>query len=213
VGGGGKKGASGSVDVDVDSDSDSSTVLDIVGLDDVNITSATSSTNRLEVPDQIRTRMEMAITEPLDTRFSLSVPDTIRTERRSEMVIEPIRTDTRLAVDVEPVVLDLCLTVGIKDPPRFCVSRPYDRRVQVNVLGREILGLHWSGDRKLVVDDVRSRPHVAGRTEQRQDGDHGHGSDDHSGRGKRERSGDRREELGDPGRLSREGRRGVRVIL
>ncbi len=58
--GGGKKGggSSGSVDVDVDSDSASSTVLDIVGLDDIQVTTnaTSSSTNRLELPDPIDAR-------------------------------------------------------------------------------------------------------------------------------------------------------------
>ena len=131
--GGGKKGggSSGSVDVDVDSDSASSTVLDIVGLDDIQVTTnaTSSSTNRLELPD------------PIDTRMTISVPDTIRTDQsqRSELAItEPIVTQmsTDLDVDVKPLVIDLCLTLGIKDPPRFRVSRPYDKHIGMSLFGQ-----------------------------------------------------------------------------
>jgi hypothetical protein len=160
-GGGGKKGGGGgSVDVDVDSDSASSTVLDIVGLDDIQVTTnaTSSSTNRLELPD------------PIDTRMTISVPDTIRTDQkqRSELAItEPIVThmSTDLDVDMKPVVVDLCLTLGIKDPPRFRVSRPYDKHVGMSLFGREIVGFDWCGTSDFIVDDVRPGGFTAGVTD------------------------------------------------
>lgn len=178
--GGGKKGASsGSVDVDVDSDSVSSTVLDIVGLDDIDVTttSNSSSTNRLELPD------------PIDTRMTISVPDTIRTDQnqRSELAItEPIvtqmSTDLDLDVDVKPVVMDLCLTLGIKDPPRFRVSRPYDKHLGMSLFGREVIGFDWCGTSDFIVDDVRAGGFTAGVTDgtvHRPRRGPGHRGDDH----------------------------------
>lgn len=176
--GGGKKGGGGggSVDVDIDADSDSSTVLDIVGLDDINISAdvkadtTTSNTQRLELPD------------PIDTRLTLSVPDTIRTdqEQRNEFAItEPIVTEmsTDLDVDIKPVVVDLCLTLGVKDPPRFCLSRPYDRRFGLSLFGREVVGLEWCGSSQFIVDDVRPGGFLAGLADRpvagRRDGKHG----------------------------------------
>jgi hypothetical protein len=167
--GGGKKGGGGSgeIDVDVDSDSTSNTVLDIVGLDDIQITTSTTSNST--------NRTELALTEPIDTRLTLSVPDTIRTDQRqrNELAItEPIITQmsTDLDVDVKPVVVDLCLTLGIKDPPRFCVSRPNHRYLGLTVFGREVFDLRWGGTSNFVIDDVRHNAFVAGVS----DREHGH---------------------------------------
>jgi hypothetical protein len=160
--GGGKKGGGGggSIEVDVDSDSDSSMVLDIVGLDDVQVTTTSTSTNtnRLELPD------------PIDTRITLNVPDTIRTDQnqRNELAItEPIVTQMSadLDVDVKPIVLDLCLTVGIKELPRFCISRPYDKHVGLTLFGREVIGFNWCGTSDFIIDDVRPRAFVSGATD------------------------------------------------
>ena len=171
-GGGGKKGGGGSgdIDVDVDSDSTSNTVLDIVGLDDIQITTSTTSNST--------NRTELALTEPIDTRLTLSVPETIRTDQhqRNELAItEPIITQmsTDLDVDVKPVVVDLCLTLGIKDPPRFCVSRPNHRYLGLTLFGREVFDLRWGGTSNFVVDDVRHNTFVAGVS----DGQHGHHHD------------------------------------
>ncbi len=73
--------------------------------------------------------------------MTISVPDTIRTDQsqRSELAItEPIVTQmsTDLDVDVKPLVIDLCLTLGIKDPPRFRVSRPYDKHIGMSLFGQ-----------------------------------------------------------------------------
>ena len=180
--GGGKKGGGGggSVDVDVDSDSVATTVLDIVGLDDVNVeldldaSSQTSSTNRLELPD------------PIDTRLTVSVPDTIKTDQaqRSELAVtEPIvtqmTTDLDLDVDVKPMVMDLCLTVGIKDLPRFKVSRPYDKHIGLSVFGREVFGIDWCGSQDFIVDDVRRHPMLAGGTDMHQHTTHDSHHDGH----------------------------------
>ena len=206
--GGGKKGggSSGSVDVDVDSDSVTSTVLDIVGLDDIEVTtnSTSSSTNRLELPD------------PIDTRMTISVPDTIRTDQkqRSELAItEPIvtqmSTELDLEVDVKPVVVDLCLTLGIKDPPRFRVSRPYDRHIGMTLFGREVIGFDWCGTSDFIVDDVRSGGFTAGVT----DGPmHGRRRDQHHGDHEHH---DRRDHHGDDGHDRRvwDERPGVRFVI
>lgn len=188
--GGGKKGGGGggSVDVDVDSDSASSMVLDIVGLDDIDIDTTTNSTsvstNRLEVPDPIQTRMEMALTEPIDTRLTVSVPDTIRTDQqqRNEVAItEPVVAEVSADVDLDlkPVVVDLCLTLGVKDPPRFCLSRPYDRHFGFRLFGQEVIGVDWCGQTQFIVDDIRRNAHIAGVTETPAASGHGHQHDKH----------------------------------
>lgn len=199
-GGGGKKGGGGGgdIDVDVDSDSNSTTVLDIVGLDDVNINSTTSSTNtnRLEVPEPIRSRMEMALTEPIDTRLTLSVPDTVRTDQRqrNELAItEPIITQmsTDVDVDVKPVVVDLCLTLGVKDPPRFCLTRPEHRHFNLSLFGREVVGLRWGGTSRFIVDDVRPNAFVAGVTDAPQHDGSGTNSEYDGSQGHRHHGGHR----------------------
>jgi hypothetical protein len=127
---------------------------------------------------------------------------------------------TDLDVDVKPVVVDLCLTLGIKDPPRFCVSRPNHRYLGLTLFGREVFDMRWGGTSNFVVDDVRHNTFVAGVS----DGQHGHhhdrghhdhhehGHHHHDHRDHDQHDGHHDDEHGDYSHLERS-ERGVRFVI
>lgn len=151
-GGKGKGGSEVSVDadVDLDADTDSTMTLDILGLDDIRM----STTSDIDLSSESTSRNEVAVTQPIETRL----------DSRSELAItEPVVTQMSadLAVDVKPVVLDVCLMLGIKDLPRLRISRPYDKHLGVTVFGVEVFGLNRSGNAQFVIDDLPKKPFVA----------------------------------------------------
>lgn len=136
----------------------------------------------LDVIDSIDTNTNAAVAmsipeiDTIDTNVSMSIPeiDTINANL-GLAITEPINANLTthvsadMAVDVKPVVLDLCLTLGVKELPRVCISRPYDRSFNVTILGVEVFGFRRRGERKIVIDDLPKQPFVAvGGEEHRQ---------------------------------------------
>jgi hypothetical protein len=141
--GGGKGKGGGSISVDVTDTANASVALDIVGLDDINLST------ELKVPDPIQTRSELVLPQPL------------KTEMRNELAItEPIVTEmtTSSTVDVKPI--DICLTFGISKLPRAFIGRCSDQRFGISLFGQEVLGLNWSVRSEWLIDDATPRPHL-----------------------------------------------------
>lgn len=155
--GGGKGKDAGDIDVEVDAETASSMTLDLLGFDDINV--EVGGTER-----PLRSVMEVGGTgQPLNTRTEVILPQPMKTEMRTELAItEPIVTEmtTDARIDVEPVVVDLCVTLGIRDLPRQCIRRPYRRHLGLTFFGMQIVGLDWSGESSIVIDDLPTRPHV-----------------------------------------------------
>lgn len=131
-------------DVEIDAETSSDMTIDVVGLDDINIELGGTGT-------------------PLHTKSEIVLPQPLRAEGRTEIAVtEPIVTQmtTDAKLDVEPVVVDLCLTLGIQRLPRQCIKHPYRRHLGLSVFGVEVMGLDWSGESSVVIDDLPSRPHV-----------------------------------------------------
>lgn len=143
MGGGKGKGGGGSISVDVTDTANASVALDIVGLDDINLST------ELKVPDPIQTRSELVLPQPL------------KTEMRNELAItEPIVTEmtTSSTVDVKPI--DICLTFGISKLPRAFIGRCSDQRFGISLFGQEVLGFNWSVRSEWLIDDATPRPHL-----------------------------------------------------
>jgi hypothetical protein len=142
-GGKGKKGGGGSISVDVTDTANASVALDIVGLDDINLST------ELKVPDPIQTRSELVLPQPL------------KTEMRNELAItEPIVTQmtTAATVDVKPI--DVCLTFGISKLPNAFIGRCSEQRFGISLFGQELVGFNWSSRSEWLIDDATPRPHL-----------------------------------------------------
>ncbi|MBM7808040.1 hypothetical protein JOD57_003877 [Geodermatophilus bullaregiensis] len=167
--GGGGKGKLGG-DIKITGDEGAPVSFDLAG--------GLTTTTELGGTDRpLQTRSEMGGTgTPLETGVSIAVPEPIRTEltsrsevavtepirteltSRSEVAItEPVRTSSDVALDVKPMVVDLCVTAGIGNVPRLCITRPYDHHLSVRALGVELFGIDLIGRRRMIVTDVPAR--------------------------------------------------------
>ena len=117
-------------DIDIHSDP---TTVDIVGLDNMNVT--------LHTPDTYK------------TDATVHTPDTFKSDYTYE--IKP------LSLDLKPVTLDLCMTANIGKIPDLCVRQPYRHRVAFSLYGMEVWGFTFSGEQETVVQELDRRPQVA----------------------------------------------------
>jgi hypothetical protein len=164
MGGGGKSGGGGT---GIDAEITSTSTVDILGLDDVQLTLnvpkeiATKSTNVISVPEEIATKSTNVI----------SVPDTIKTQstNRNEIAVtEPIRTqaDSTIGLDVRPLVMDLCFKVEFGRPPPTCIRKPYHHHFGITLFGMEVLGFNFSGESRTIIGELPHTPQVVWGGEQ-----------------------------------------------
>jgi hypothetical protein len=151
--GGGGKGKLGG-DIKITGDEGAPISFDLAG-------GLTTTTEQGGTGTPLQTRSEMGGTgTPLQAGISIAVPDPVRAEMtsRSELAVtEPIRTASDVALDVKPMVVDLCVTAGIGNIPRLCITRPYDHHLSVRALGVELFGIDLTGRRRMIVSDVPTR--------------------------------------------------------
>jgi hypothetical protein len=150
----GKGGSSSSETVTVTS-TDTGTI-DIVGLDDVDVTLnvpdpiTTNATSTLLVPDPITTNATVTTTS------TLLVPDPIQNDVGLTLDVKPLET----TIDVKPLVLDLCTTVNIGRIPETRVRNPYRHHIGLTVFGTEVFGMTFEGEQDIVVEDLHRQPVV-----------------------------------------------------
>ncbi len=143
-------GSSGTETVTVTS-TDTGTV-DIIGLDDVQVT--------LNVPDPITTN------STLTTTSTLLVPDPIKNDvttksdigMKSDLTLDIKPLD--MTVDVKPVVLDLCYTVNVGRIPETRIRNPYRHHIGLTLFGAEVLGMTFEGEQDTVIEDLHRQPMV-----------------------------------------------------
>lgn len=169
--GGGKGGGSSSTVEITNSGTtnvNSNSVVDIVGLDDIDMRT------ELVLPQPLRTenesRNELAITEPIAIQSD--------SNSRTELAItEPIVSDStsRMALDVRPLVIDSCTRLEFGPIPPMHIHQPYHRHFGITLFGLEILGFNMSGEEQLIIQSLPDKPHVIGRpTARHADDDHDH---------------------------------------
>ena len=161
-------GSSGSETVTVTS-TDTGTI-DIIGLDDVQVT--------LNVPDPITTNTS------LTTTSTLAVPDPIKNDITSDITTKSdigMKSDLTLDIkpldatlDVKPVVLDLCYTVNVGRIPETRIRNPYRHHIGLTLFGTEVLGMTFVGEQDTVIEDLHRQPMVV---EGREYLEHEHGGD------------------------------------
>lgn len=143
-------GSSGTETVTVTS-TDTGTV-DIIGLDDVQVT--------LNVPDPITTN------STLTTTSTLLVPDPIKNDittksdigMKSDLTLDIKPLD--MTVDVKPVVLDLCYTVNVGRIPETRIRNPYRHHIGLTLFGAEVLGMTFEGEQDTVIEDLHRQPMI-----------------------------------------------------
>ncbi|MCZ7545130.1 MAG: hypothetical protein M5R40_17110 [Anaerolineae bacterium] len=140
-----------SADVDVTINPSTTTVnsentIDIVGLDDINLTSNSTLTTNATVDmglDDINLRTELVLPQPLKTQSEID------TDLTSNMTL-----------DIKPMVLDLCLKLDF-DLPEKCVRQPYNHHFGITLFGVELLGFNFVGESRIILEDLPKRPQVA----------------------------------------------------
>ncbi len=145
-------GKGGDVDMDVDANIDSSNSVEIVGLDDIGMRM------ELVVPEPIRTegRNEFAITEPIRMQNEISADLDVDTT----MDIKPIQLSNDIDLDIRPVVMDLCFKLEFGAPPPTCIRQPYSHHFGITLFGMEVLGFNFSGESRIIVDELPKKPQV-----------------------------------------------------
>jgi hypothetical protein len=149
--GGGGKGGKASVSSNVNVKSDNNATIDIIGLDDIDLDLSTD----LKLPQPLKT----------DSRFDIDLPQPFSADlkTRSELAVtEPVvaQIGADVAVDIKPVVVDLCLQLGMTKLPPTCVRMPYQHHFGFTLFGMEVLGFNFSGEPRLIIEDVPRRPQV-----------------------------------------------------
>jgi hypothetical protein len=128
--------------------------IDVIGLDDVQVT--------LNVPDPITTNSTLTTT----TSSTLLVPDPIKNDvttksdigMKSDLTLDIKPLD--VTVDVKPVVLDLCYTVNVGRIPETRVRNPYRHHIGLTLFGSEVLGMTFEGEQDTVIEDLHRQPMV-----------------------------------------------------
>jgi hypothetical protein len=129
--------------------------------------------------DNIKTDSKFAVTQPIDTSLTLSVPDTVKTDTKLTISIpDTIKTDakgaldtksaidtkssidTKSAIDLQPVVLDQCFKLSLGALPPTLVCLPSHQRIGLTLFGVEVFGLTYEGESKVVVSDLPKPPHI-----------------------------------------------------
>ena len=108
--------------------------------------------------NDIKLDAKLAVTEPIESKLTLSVPEPIKAELKSDLqadltsdgkfaftIPEPIRTDSKAAIDLQPVVLDQCLRLSLGPLPATRISLPNRQRVGLTLFGVEVLSLTLDG--------------------------------------------------------------------
>ena len=149
-GGGGKGGKGGGATSKVEvinsgtTNVDADSTVEIQGLDNVKLT--------------------LALPQPLQTRSELVVPQPFRTESRQELAVtEPVVTDSRntMSLDIRPVAIDLCSKTSLGPLPPTCIRQPYQHHFGFTLFGVEWLGMNFSGESQMIVQDLPKQPQVA----------------------------------------------------
>jgi hypothetical protein len=144
-GGKGKGGSTSKVEIinsgttNVDADS----TVEIQGLDNVKLT--------------------LALPQPLQTKSELVVPQPFRTENRQEIAVtEPVVTDSKnaMSLDIRPLTVDLCTKTSLGPLPPTCIRQPYQHHFGFTLFGVEWVGMSFSGESQMIVQDLPKQPHV-----------------------------------------------------
>ncbi len=111
--------------------------------------------------DDIKVDSKLAVTQPIDTSLTLSVPSPITTDSKLTYAFpDPIKTEAKAAIDLQPVVVDQCLRLSVGALPPTLVRLPNRQRVAFTLFGVEVLGFTLEGETKLVVQDLPRPGHV-----------------------------------------------------
>ena len=114
-----------------DIDSTSTASLQIVGLDNVKIN--TNSNSASDSKNDVR----LAITEPIVTDST-----------------------SKMEMDIKPLEAQFCMKVGIERLPSTKIVTPVEKHFGLTLLGREVIGFHYSEEKRTIIEDLGSRPFV-----------------------------------------------------
>lgn len=115
--------------------------------------------------NDIKVDAKLAITEPIESKLTLSVPEPIKANLTSDgkfafTIPEPIRTDSKAAIDLQPVVLDQCLRLSLGPLPATRICLPNRQRVGLTLFGIEVLSLTLDGEAQVLVGPPVKQAHV-----------------------------------------------------
>lgn len=139
--------------------------------------------------DNVKVDSKLAVTQPIETKSTLSIPDTVKTD--SKITLAPIKTDSSIdttskvdttsAIDLQPVVVDQCLKLTLGQLPPTLICLPNRQRIGLTLFGVEVLGLTLDGEAKVIVSDLPKPPHVIHLPAPHDPGHHAAGPHAHPG--------------------------------
>jgi hypothetical protein len=133
------------IKVDIESDSYANVQANIDSKSNLDI----SADSKMNI-DTSNIRSELVLPQPLRTESRFAITDPIVTQSSSE-----------LGLDIRPMVMDFCFKFEFGNLPSACIRQPYDHHFGIALFGIEILGLNFSGESRIVIDDIQKRPQVA----------------------------------------------------
>lgn len=164
-GGGGKKGGggggSGSVDITSTSNSVSDSAVTSTSTSTANVDSTSSATLQIAGLDNINVHTKAASDSKNDVRLAIT---------------EPIVTDSRakMEMDIKPLEAQFCMKVGIERLPSTKICNPVERHFGLTVMGKEVIGFHYSEEKRTIIEDLGRRPFIVGAAAVRSEGEQEH---------------------------------------
>jgi hypothetical protein len=136
--------------------------------------------------NDIKVDAKVAVTDPIETKLTLSVPEPVKGELKSDVrsdltsdgkfaftIPEPIRTDAKAAIDLQPVVLDQCLRLSLGPLPATRICLPNRQRIGLTLFGIEVLGLTLEGEAQVLVGEPLKQAHVVSLGQRQNSHEHG----------------------------------------
>lgn len=161
-GGGGKGGSGGGSSGNVDITSTSNSVSDITSSSTSKADIDSTSTASLQIVglDNVRINTNAASDSKNDVRLAIT---------------EPIVTDStaKMEMDIKPLEAQFCMKVGIERLPSTKILTPVERHFGLTLLGREVIGFHYSEEKRTIIEDLGSRPFVISGGPLRDEHEHG----------------------------------------
>lgn len=119
--------------------------------------------------NDVKVDAKLAVTDPIESKLTLSVPEPVRGELKSDLksdgkfaftIPEPVRTDSKAAIDLQPVVLDQCLRLSLGPLPATRICLPNRQRIGLTLFGVEVFGLTLEGEAQVLVGEPVKQAHV-----------------------------------------------------
>jgi hypothetical protein len=169
--GGSKKGGGGSSSATIAVNSTSNSVSDN------QITSTSNSTSSADIDSTSNASLQIVGLDNVNVHTN-SASDSKNDVRLA--ITEPIVTDSKskMEMDIKPLEAQFCMKLGIERLPSTKICNPVEKHFRLTLFGQEVIGFHYSGEDRTIIEDLGNRPFVISGPGPRHDHDRRAGCED-----------------------------------